>query len=244
MQAARLQYGSLPTVPLVGLYIIMAKELPYFQFEPAEYLTKDVSFCSLSAQGLFIILCSYYWQRQCKLTKDQFLRRFNNIKEFEELHSEGIFDIKDGGFIAIKFLDRQLDNATLRSRTNSANGKKGGAKKGNQNAKKTTEKQPKNNRNSTQKQGIREDKRREEEKREENIRDIKSQFLNLSEQLFEDKARQNKTQIKNVKSEAERFWTNNYEIDLEGKNLNQIKQHFANWIDKQQLPKDLTKKLY
>ena len=28
----------------------MAKELPYFKFEPAEYLTKDISFCSLSAQ--------------------------------------------------------------------------------------------------------------------------------------------------------------------------------------------------
>jgi hypothetical protein len=42
----------------------MAKELPYFKFEPAEYLTKDV-FCSLAAQGLFINLCSYYWQRSC-----------------------------------------------------------------------------------------------------------------------------------------------------------------------------------
>ena len=28
------------------IYTIMAKELPYFQFEPAEYLTKDISFCS------------------------------------------------------------------------------------------------------------------------------------------------------------------------------------------------------
>ena len=37
----------------------MAKELPYFQFEPAEYLTKDISFCSLSAQGLFINICCF-----------------------------------------------------------------------------------------------------------------------------------------------------------------------------------------
>ena len=58
----------------------MAKELPYFQFEPAEYLTKDISFCSLSAQGLFINICSFYWQRQCKLTKEQFLKELENLK--------------------------------------------------------------------------------------------------------------------------------------------------------------------
>lgn len=47
----------------------MAKELPYFQFEPAQYLTGTVQLCSLPAQGLFINIQSIYWQREC----DKFL---------------------------------------------------------------------------------------------------------------------------------------------------------------------------
>ena len=73
----------------------MAKELPYFKFEPAEYLTKDISFCSLAAQGLFINICSYYWQRGCELTKEQLLRRLNYEKELNELISEGVIDLVD-----------------------------------------------------------------------------------------------------------------------------------------------------
>lgn len=103
----------------------MAKELPYFQFEPAEYLTKDISFCSLSAQGLFINICCFYWQRQCVLNKEQFLRRFNYLSEFEELIKEGVIDIQNE-YIVIKFLDKQYLKATEKSSTNSANGKKGG----------------------------------------------------------------------------------------------------------------------
>lgn len=101
----------------------MAKELPYFQFEPAEYLTKDISFCSLSAQGLFINICCFYWQRQCVLTKDQFLRRFNYLAEFEELIKEGVIDIQRESII-IKFLDSQYLKATEKSSANSANGSK------------------------------------------------------------------------------------------------------------------------
>ena len=103
----------------------MAKELPYFKFEPAEYLTKDVSFCSLSAQGLFINLCAYYWQRECNLTKTQFLRRLNNPNELNELIEEGVIDL-DNNIIIIKFLDAQHEIATKSSKTNSINGSKGG----------------------------------------------------------------------------------------------------------------------
>jgi hypothetical protein len=106
----------------------MAKELPYFQFEPAEYLTKDVSFCSLSAQGLFINICSYYWQRQCDLSKEQFLRRFNYENEFNELIKEGVIDLIESK-IVIKFLLSQYLKATEKSTVNSSNGAKGGRPK-------------------------------------------------------------------------------------------------------------------
>ena len=137
----------------------MAKELPYFQFEPAEYLTKDISFCTLSAQGLFINLCSYYWQRECKLTKEQFLRRLNNPKEFQELVDEGVIDLEQN-VIVIKFLDDQYINATKQRKTNSINGSKGGRPKI-ENPKETQTK-AKENPNESQTKGIREDKIRED----------------------------------------------------------------------------------
>jgi hypothetical protein len=108
----------------------MAKELPYFKFEPAEYLTKDISFCSLGAQGLFINICAYYWQRNCKLTKDQLLKRLNHLKEFDELIDEGVIDLKENGqTIVIKFLDMQLLDVAKTSSQNSVNGSKGGRPK-------------------------------------------------------------------------------------------------------------------
>jgi uncharacterized phage protein (TIGR02220 family) len=106
----------------------MAKELPYFKFEPAEYLTKNISFCSISAQGLFINICSYYWQRNCKLTTEQVLKRLNYKEELKELISEGIIDLVED-FIVIKFLDNQLVEVEKTSKQNSTNGAKGGRPK-------------------------------------------------------------------------------------------------------------------
>ena len=136
----------------------MAKELPYFKFEPAEYLTKDISFCSLSAQGLFINICSYYWQRNCKLTKEQLLKRLNHETELNELIQEGVIDLIENN-IFIKFLDNQLNEVEIKSKTNSINGGKGGRPKKNQIE---TETKPKQNSNESQTisetKGIREDK--------------------------------------------------------------------------------------
>lgn len=106
----------------------MAKELPYFKFEPAEYLTKDVSFCSLGAQGLFVNICCYYWQRCCKLSKEQILRRFNHVDELNELISEGVIDLK-GNNIAIKFLDAQFAEISGQKSVSSDKGKIGNLKR-------------------------------------------------------------------------------------------------------------------
>jgi hypothetical protein len=136
----------------------MAKELPYFQFEPAEYLTKDISFCSLSAQGLFINICSYYWQRQCDLSKEQFLRRFNYESEFNELVKEGVIDIQEEK-IVVKFLNIQYQKATEFSQEQSRKGSLGGRPK------KPNESQMKAeiNPNESQTKAIREDKIKEKE---------------------------------------------------------------------------------
>jgi len=144
----------------------MAKELPYFKFEPAEYLTKDISFCSLSAQGLFVNICCYYWQRGCSLTKEQLLRRLNYENELSELVSEGVIDLIEND-ISIKFLDNQLNEVEKTSVKNKVNGSKGGRPKKNPNETQTKPTlNPSDNPNETQTKGIREDKIREEEKKE------------------------------------------------------------------------------
>lgn len=139
----------------------MAKELPYFKFEPAEYLTKDISFCSLSAQGLFINICSYYWQRECKLTKKQVIKRFNYEVEFKELIDEGVIDVNNDSII-IKFLDNQLNDVKETSKRNSLNGSKGGRPKKAKQKPKETQTKPLGLISLSETKGIREDKIRED----------------------------------------------------------------------------------
>lgn len=149
----------------------MAKELPYYQFEPAEYLTKDISFCSLSAQGLFTNVCAYYWQRQCKLTKTQFLKRLNYPELFDELVSEGVIDLENDN-IKIKFLYEQYCKVTNVSKVNSANGSKGGRPKKENQIK--SEIKANENPIESQSKGIREDKIKEEEIKKENNNTLSS----------------------------------------------------------------------
>ena len=149
----------------------MAKELPYFKFEPAEYLTKDISFCSLSAQGLFIIICSYYWQRGCNLTITQLKKRINCDKELEELIQEDIIKMNEES-IKIDFLDVQLNEVQKTSKTNSDNGKKGGRPK--KNNPKESQIKPTALFSLSETKGIREDKIKEEE-----IKEYKVKQFNL-----------------------------------------------------------------
>ena len=41
----------------------MAKELPYFKFEPSLWDTGNIQLCAREDKGLFVDLCSIYWQR-------------------------------------------------------------------------------------------------------------------------------------------------------------------------------------
>jgi len=209
----------------------MAKELPYFQFEPAEYLTKDISFCSLAAQGLFINICSYYWQRNCQLTKDQVLRRLNHLTELEELIEEGVIDLKDD-FIKIKFLDMQKEKVVETSSKNKANGAKGGRPK---NLNKTQIK-PSAKPNESQTKGIREYKIIKDEIKETNINN-KSFILNCSNdnQWLEVTAMQNKIKIDVIKLFLTTFENHLISMAEEKSDLKKFKSHFIHWLNKQNL---------
>ena len=212
----------------------MAKELPYFQFEPAEYLTGDISFCSLSAQGLFIIICSYYWNRRCTLTKEQFLKRVNKPEEFKELVDENIISIENN-FIKIAFLDEQIDSALKLSQVNSANGKKGGAKKGNTNAKK----QPTNKPEVNEKQSIRQEETIQEEIKEDKTITInhdvfKKQSLQSS-QWLETTAMQKQVSLDTITLFLGHFESHLIEHEEQKKTLKEFKSHFVYWLGKQNL---------
>lgn len=102
----------------------MAKRLPYFQFEPAEWQSGNITFCSMAAQGLFINIASLYWQKECELTKSQVLKRYNEPDLFNELESEKVLRI-DGDVLSILFLDTQFNSIMNNKMLLSEAGKKG-----------------------------------------------------------------------------------------------------------------------
>jgi len=104
----------------------MAKELPYYQFEVAEYLAGDIMICSLEAQGLFSIIKCIYWQKECSLNISKINKRYNKIDLVFELQEEGAIKIDDQGEITINFLDSQYQAFKERRNKLSVAGKKGG----------------------------------------------------------------------------------------------------------------------
>jgi hypothetical protein len=207
----------------------MAKELPYFQFEPAEYLTKDISFCTISAQGLFINICCFYWQRKCDLTKEQFLRRFNYENEFNELINEGVIDMEEGKII-IKFLDAQYFNATNKSLINSSNGSKGGRpKKPKENQIESqikSEIKPKENQIESELKGIREDNIILKEIKINNIEERKLKFADTLKPFVEIYGR-------NLLNDFYHYWTepnkSNTKLNFELQKTWSVERRLNSW---------------
>jgi hypothetical protein len=147
----------------------MAKDLPYYKFEPAQWLTGDIVYESFEVQGLFINICALYWQRDGELTIEDIEKRYKKPAALESLTD--YLKIKKGK-ICIKFLDEQLVERGHVSTVNSANGKKGGRPKSAQTLIKKPKK-PNANRTLTEPEAneSNKEKRREEKnkKREEEI---------------------------------------------------------------------------
>lgn len=87
----------------------MAKELPYFKFEPSEWDNGNIQMCSRESKGMFIDMCSIYWSRVGELPYALALQKLCNgnkdaLKELVEHEIIGVVD----GQIVIDFLDEQL----------------------------------------------------------------------------------------------------------------------------------------
>ena len=105
----------------------MAKNLPYFKFFSAEWLTGDIVYEDFETQGLFINICATYWHRDGVLSMKDIEKRYKS-ERLANLTERFIW-VNSDGFISIKFLDEQLSERGYVSQVNSKNGKKGGRPK-------------------------------------------------------------------------------------------------------------------
>ena len=102
----------------------MAKELPYFKFEPAEWDNGNIQMCSNEVKGIFIGICSSYWQRLGDLPYALALHMHckGNAEALQVLEKHEIIQV-DNEQIIIKFLDEQLNEfeKTSEKRRDAAN---------------------------------------------------------------------------------------------------------------------------
>jgi hypothetical protein len=140
--------------------------LPYFKFFMSEWIGKDITLCSLSAQGLFINLCAHYWLDKGNMSYRKMKLRFKRKqKHFDELITNNIIKLNEDE-VRISFLDQQLIERDAVSETNRKNIQAywNRIKSG------TVVSESNNDRNTNDipKEEKREEEKRKEEKREDN----------------------------------------------------------------------------
>lgn len=170
----------------------MAKELPFFKFEPSQWDNGNIQLCSFEAKGVFISVCSMYWQRLGDVPYKLAVQKICNGKAtaLDSLITEDVIKVIEGA-ICIDFLNEQLSEFENISHTNSENARSGWEKR----RLKATAKRPQSNGNA-----IREDKIREDEMREDD-------FANWTKLIFEgnDQDFEQMLMKENFKLSAENF---------------------------------------
>ena len=108
----------------------MAKELPYFKFEPNQWENGNIQICSREDKGLFMDLCSMYWSRLGDLPFKLAVNKLcgGNASAFDSLMRENIFTVVND-LICIDYLNEQLSNFDETSKTNSKNAREGWEKR-------------------------------------------------------------------------------------------------------------------
>lgn len=213
----------------------MSKRLPYFQFEPAEYLAGDIMACSYAAQGMFNNICALYWQKDCELKYSQTIKRFGNEELVKELISENIIKSKSDK-ITINFLDEQYAKATIKSVVNSDNGKKGAAKRWRKDSEAIATPLKTDSELDGEIIALREDKIIEDKIKENIINnEVFVSECKTSNQWLEVTAMQNKISIDIVKLFIDTFESHLITMEEQKKTVKEYKEHFTHWFKKQDL---------
>jgi len=108
----------------------MAKELPYFKFEPNQWENGNIQMLSREDKGIFIDLCSMYWSRLGDVPLKLAIQKLcaGNATALNSLCDEKIIEVIEGN-IFIKFLSEQLNEFDDLSKQNSKNAKEGWVKR-------------------------------------------------------------------------------------------------------------------
>ena len=109
----------------------MSKELPFFKFDPTEWIMGKISYQPLEIQGAFIQCCSYFWKKSGVLKIDEIDWRIGK-KNLEVLIENDFLSNKDG-YLSIEFLEEQLIAFESIRTKRAENGSKGGVAKATKN---------------------------------------------------------------------------------------------------------------
>lgn len=209
----------------------MAKELPYFKFEPGQWENGTIQICSREDKGLFIDLCSMYWQRLGDLPYKLAVQKLcaGNATAMESIIDEEVITIIDG-MIYIDFLNEQLREFEKIREKNSENALIGWKKR----KKDATVMRPHSERNA-----IREDKRREDKMIDIKQADSYSSPKEANEDMVKDELFI-ESAVRALQNAGWRTVTNLdisaliYHFTTGKAKLNEhrdnVKQHFRNWI--------------
>lgn len=140
----------------------MAKELPYFKFEPNEWDNGYIQICTHEEKGVFIDLCSMYWSRLGNVPFKLAVHKIcgGNASALQSLYDNKIFDVIDEN-IYIKFLSEQLSEFENLSERNRKIAKEGWEKR--RNSKDSSESNASALRTQSESNAIREEEIREDE---------------------------------------------------------------------------------
>jgi len=213
----------------------MAKELPYFKFEPSEWLEGEIQVCSNEAIVCFINLCSGYWLKLGNINYAFALQKYcnRNAKVLQELVDNKIITLIDDK-ICISFLEKQLNEFknVSEKRTEAAN-KRWGNK-----GKDAIALQLESKSNA-----IREDKIRIDKRRKENIINnaVFVSECKKASQWIEVTAMQNKIKEDVVFLFLDTFESHLITMEEQKKTLKEYKEHFTHWFKKQDLSNFRTK---
>lgn len=144
----------------------MTKELPWFKFTPSKWDNGNIQLCSFEQKGVFVEVCSMYWQRLGELPYKLAVQKIcgGNATALDSLCEAEIIKVIEG-MICIDFLNEQLSEFENVSVVNSENARLGWEKR----RKNATPMRPHSDRNATP---MPEEKRRvekrEREREEEN----------------------------------------------------------------------------
>ena len=79
----------------------MAKNFPFFKFVTSKWLTGNIAFEDLDVQGLFINVCSVYWER-------------DGVLLIKDIQKNDILEINDNTLMEIlKLMESKKSNAKI-----------------------------------------------------------------------------------------------------------------------------------